>query len=252
MSALRIRTDLNDAITATLNSIADCGTWWTGPQRVSIAQATLGALRCMQQADAVERDIAERDEAEAGSADVTDEITGEHQYAGELSAEIVETIHCITAASGSLSKQWVQGVLEHMEAGAFVELVAVVAVTVTIDTIFRVTGLPMPAFPASRGGKPSRYRPAGLHTDVCWVPTIDPAAVGASEMDLFPGRGRPNVGRPLTMVPDAWRMFDRLNRPAYLPFHVVPNVQYEPHRAISRRQMEMIATRVSAHNECFY
>ena len=57
----------------------------------------------------------------------------------------------------------------------------------------------------------------------------------------------------MSLVPDAVRVMGRLSKVHYLsPGLVAAPDACEPGRAIDRPQIELIAARVSALNECFY
>jgi hypothetical protein len=99
-----------------------------------------------------------------------------------------------------------------------------------------------------------RIRPAAACDEGAWLPSIPSGATGASEADLYGGARRtPNVMRALSLVPDEVRMLRSLAPSHYVPFERVPDAGFTPPgRALSRAQMELIAARVSALNECFY
>ena len=75
------------------------------------------------------------------------------------------------------------------------------------------------------------------------------AAVG-SEADLFDGKMTGNVIRALSLVPDEVRGLNDLNAAQYLPMNKV--MRNDTGRALGRSQIELIAARVAAINECFY
>ena len=76
-------------------------------------------------------------------------------------------------------------------------------------------------------------------------------AVGA-ESDLWPGEVTANVVRALTLIPDALRDWIRVGSAQYLSFEGMQDFVGLDSRSINRMQMELIAGRVSAVNECFY
>ena len=62
----------------------------------------------------------------------------------------------------------------------------------------------------------------------------------------------PNVGRGLSLVPDAVRSARDLMLAHYMKYEQVVT-DWEPRdRPISRSQMELVASRTSAKNDCFY
>ena len=76
-------------------------------------------------------------------------------------------------------------------------------------------------------------------------------AVG-NESGLWPTGRSANVVRALTLVPDALRDWFSLASAQYLSLEGMSNLVRDDNRCINRMQMELIAGRVSAINECFY
>ena len=75
---------------------------------------------------------------------------------------------------------------------------------------------------------------------------------GAFGRELFEGRPLvPNVLRALSLVPDAVRQLKELSTAHYLPIDDVVDPRARG-PVLSRAQMELVAGRVSALNECFY
>jgi hypothetical protein len=58
--------------------------------------------------------------------------------------------------------------------------------------------------------------------------------------------------RALSQVPNAVREWSRLSDAMYLPLHKVVDPSSETERILNRLQIEIVAGRVSSHNECFY
>ena len=62
----------------------------------------------------------------------------------------------------------------------------------------------------------------------------------------------PNVIRALSLVPPDAALAIRQCEAQYIEIPNVIDATYEPGRGLSRAQIELIAGRVSAINECFY
>ena len=62
----------------------------------------------------------------------------------------------------------------------------------------------------------------------------------------------PNVGRGLSLVPDAVRSAKDLMLAHYMRYDQVVTDYDPPDRPINRSQMELVASRTSAKNACFY
>ena len=111
---------------------------------------------------------------------------------------------------------------------------------------------PPRALPDPVPGEPSGYRPACATPGPGWVSTVDAEAASGPEADLYPeGQFIPNVQRAMSLVPDEVRGFFDVMRCHYLPVGAVGDPAAGG-RAISRPQMELLAARVSALNQCLY
>ena len=99
-------------------------------------------------------------------------------------------------------------------------------------------------------GEPRRERPSDLEEIGAWVPVL---ALGSPlTRELFKGAVRvSNVARGLTLNPHLSRDQVMLVQAQYVPLSEVSSVA-ESSRAINRAQIELIASRVSALNQCFY
>ena len=109
---------------------------------------------------------------------------------------------------------------------------------------------PLP-LPAPLPGEPSRHRPAGLRSGIAWVALLAPEDASGPETDLYDAAPAiPNIARALSSVPDHVRLLQLATRSHYLPLSDLANPRKG--RAIDRMQIELVAARVSAINECFY
>ncbi len=236
-----IRPDLPEAYRRTWDWIAGPGCWWTGAERVAIAAAARSARSCAL--------CAERKDALSPNADPV-------PHAGapaELPEEAVDAVHRLVSDPSGLSQTWLEKLLAQgrVSDGHYVELLGIVVCVVSIDGFHRALGLPPEPLPAPLPGEPSRYRPAAATPGVGWVPMIPEGQNRGSEADLYEGRA-PNVLRALSLVPDGVRRMRGLSAAQYVPIHMVPDPHANPGRALSRTQIELVAARVSALNECFY
>ena len=76
-------------------------------------------------------------------------------------------------------------------------------------------------------------------------------AVGA-EADLWKDGRSANVLRALSLVPDAVRGWFGVSGAQYLSMAEIMSPRPETARSLNRMQIEIVAARVSSHNECFY
>ncbi len=240
-SPIPIRDDLPAAHRDAWQWIASPGAWWTGAERVAIAEEVRRAGDCAL--------CRERREALSPMG-----VSGEHDHAGALREAAVDAVHRLVTDASRLSRTWVEKTLAGgLSDGHYVELLGVVVAVVDIDSLHRALGLRLEPLPAPRPGEPTKQRPAGAREGVGWFPTLDKDAATGEYSDLYPKAPQiPNVIRAMSLVPDNVRMLKKLSTAHYVPHTIVAKVAAETGRAISRSQIELIAGRVSARNECFY
>lgn len=242
-TAYEVRPDLRDAHEMAWSHIARPGTWWTGAERVAIADEARAARDCPL--------CAERKAAVSPFA-----VVGEHAGPGVLDPDLVDVIHRIVTDPGRLSRSWLAGVLDGaLDDGRYVELVAVTVFTHAMDLFDIALGREPAPLPAPRSGDPTRERPALAREDGAWVPLIpDGDEGGDAAQEIYQGlRDVPNIGRALSLVPAEVSVLHRMSGPHYMELGNVRDPNYEtPGRALDRLQMELVAARVSRMNDCFY
>ena len=215
------------------------GTWWQADTRGAIAAEARNAQRC----DLCGR----RNEALSPTA-----VEGEHDSVGSLPANMVDLVHRMVTDPARLTRQWFDGVIAGgLSDEEYVEVVSVVAHVVAIDTFARGLGIAPYPIPEPRQGVPSRRRPSGAKDNGSWVATIVPGDHGPEEADLFEGGGSSNIWCALSLVPDEVRSFFDVINSQYLPGWAMSDFEHE-HRALTHPQIELLASRVAALNQCFY
>lgn len=234
-----VREDLRRAQAEHWEHLASPGSWWSGAQRVGIAAESRQALSCEL--------CTQRKSALAPAS-----VPGEHDTLEVLPSNAVEVIHRVRTDPARLSQRWFQGVLRSgLQEGAYVELVGVVTMLAGLDAFARALGIPPFPLPEPRPGDPSGYRPQGTREGIAWVPILLPEEATGPEAHLYEGEPFvPNIMRALSLVPDEVRALRRLSHAHYVPEGKLQDTSYG--RAIDRLQMELVASRVSALNECFY
>lgn len=225
---LPIRPTLRAGHQQALAAIASPGTWWTGEQRVAIVNEARHALDC---------DLCLRRKV-ALSPYQTD---GTHNHATDLPDNLVEVIHRIRTDSGRVTRQWFDKVLATgLSAEAYVETVGLIAMSLVLDTFADGCGNAWLVLPNPVAGDPTRLKNGDVIDAGAWVPLtrveVEDTAFGLPRA--------PNIARAMGLVPGAVADFFGVFRPHY----ALANLEFD----ISRAQVEMIASRVSSHNECFY
>jgi alkylhydroperoxidase family enzyme len=240
-TVIAVRDDIVASQNRAWQSLGAPGTWWTGSERVAIAREVRAARRCAG--------CAERKAALSPYA-----LIAAHDTATDLPPAIVDAVHRVVTDPGRLSRQWADEVMAAGISDAkLVELVSVVCTVMLIDGFARAIGADPSPLPAPAAGNPSRRRPPEAIDEGYFVATI-PYAVGQRpELGLYePNAFVPNVGRGLSLVPDAVRSARDLMLAHYMKYEQVVT-DWEPRdRPITRSQMELVASRTSAKNDCFY
>jgi alkylhydroperoxidase family enzyme len=233
-----VRADLRAAHRRAWERLARPGTWWTGPERLAIAAEVRQAAHCAL--------CRERSKALSPL-----HVAGKHEHLGALSEAAVEVIHQVTRDPARLSKTWFEKTLAGgLSDAQYVEIVGVVVTVVSIDSFCRGIGVPLRPLPEPQPGDPSRYRPPGALPEGAWVPMIRERRARGAEADLYSTFRTGNVIRALSLVPDEVRGLQDLSAAHYLSPEQV--IDLRARRALDRAQIELVAGRVSALNECFY
>ncbi len=235
---LHVREDLEAAHQRAWQHIAAPGTWLDGARRLAIAAEARQAPHCTL--------CTSRQEALSPSA-----VDGTHDSLGDLPQAVVEVIHRIITDPGRLTERWYRQTLDRgVSDTEYVETLGVVAHLVAIDTFARGIDIEAPPLPEPVDGEPSRVRPQGAKAGAAWVPWIAPEDVTAAEADLYGGRPA-HIRWAMSLVPDEVRGFFDLVQHQYLAGEHMRDFSRE-FRAITHAQIELVAARVSALNQCVY
>jgi hypothetical protein len=234
-----VREDLRATHRLLLEAIARPGPWLTGAERVALAAESRHAAHC---ALCLARKQSLSPEQPAG----------EHGRVSELSEALVEMAHRVRSDPQRLSRGWfermlVQGVSE----GIYVEAVGIITFTAGVDYFCRAIGIAPFELPKPVPGAPSGYVPKGLRSGEAWVSMLAPEDASGPEAALYEGIPFvPNIARALSQVPDHARLLQKETRSHYVHLKDLGNPKLG--RDLDRMQIEFVAARVSALNECFY
>lgn len=238
-ASVGMRDDLVAAHQRAWQRLARPGTWWRGEERLAIAAEVRNAPACPL--------CAERKAALSPNM-----VQGSHASVAALPAPAIEAIHRIVTDAPRLTERWYHGLLEDgLSDGHYVELIAVLATTITIDSFTDALGLARHDLPEAEAGAPAGQRPAGAKGGLAWVPTVAPEDVTAAEAGLYDGLAGVNIHRALSLVPDEVKGFFDLDSVHYLPDAKLRDFGAGL-RAIDNAQIELLAARVSAINQCVY
>lgn len=199
------------------------GTWWTGAQRRAIAEAARSAIadgpRPIGAAIPALADL----DSEDGS---------------DISDLVLEVVRRVTSESGRVTAGWAAEAIGLMGPGRYVELVAVVVLIVPVDLFCGLMDRPRQPLPEVVAGEAVGGVPRGVAAGEAYVPWL---------VDGWQG---PNVARAISYVPA-----DNERRMAMVSSMYDGSEFFEmvwSHRSLSRPQIELLAARTSALNECFY
>ncbi len=234
-----VRPDIGEAHAGAWHAIANAGTWWTGAERVAIAAEVRHATNCDF--------CATRKRALSPYT-----VAGTHNSGAGLSAGAIDAVHRIVNDQGRITASFVQSLQPGVSIEQYVELVGVTVLVFSIDEFNRGLGVAPAALPVPVPGEPSHYRPARIDDSTGFVPMVAADGAIGEEADLWPNGRSANVLRALSLVPNAFREWIPVAAAQYLSFADMANFDQPPGRSLHRTQIELVAGRVSAVNECFY
>lgn len=153
-----------------------------------------------------------------------------------LPESVLEAIHRLAIAPGGIDRDFVESIVAAgLSVLAYVELIGITSRLSAVDAFHRTLGLPLEPLPEPEPGKPSRASPpAGARPGRGFVPMV----------------GGTSIVGALSAVPAEMAAQEDIHGPIYLTHVQMSMADFA--RGLHRTQMELIAARVSAVNECFY
>jgi alkylhydroperoxidase family enzyme len=238
-AGVSVRDDLQATHREVLDYLAQPGPWFTGAERLAIASESRHGSRCAL--------------CRARLQSLSPEHpAGEHDRVSDLSEPLIEMAHRIRSDPQRLSRSWFQRALDAgLAEGEYVEAVGVIAFIAGLDYFCRAIGIEPFLLPAPLPGAPTGHRPAGLKQGTAWVAMLAPEDTSGPEADLYGGlKFVPNIARALSQIPGHVRTLRSETRSHYLDLSDLNDMSVG--RDLDRMQIELVAARVSAMNECFY
>ena len=221
--------------------LATPGSWLTGAERIAVAKEVRQVANCKLCAD-------------RKTALSPYQVDGAHDTTSDLPDTVVEVVHRVTSDPGRLTKSWFDGIMQQdLSVECYVEVIGTLGSVLCIDEFCRGLDISLNELPEPAAGEPDHYRPANIRedSDDAWVPMLPNVACSGPEADLWEDR-MGNIVRALSLVPNEVRDMFNLGEAHYLDPEDVWNLTGSPHGTLTRRQMEIVAARVSALNGCFY
>ena len=221
--------------------LASPGCWLTAAQKVAVAMELRHANDC--------------ELCRARKVSLSPyQVPGTHDTVSDDLTEImVEVVHRIVTDPARLTRTWFDGLIaQGLTEEEYVEILGTLVHTLVIDEFCRGLGIQLHDLPVPRAGEPSGYRPEMATSGPgAWVPVLPPVVEQGPEADLWQ-RGA-NIARAMSLVPDEVRTLMDTIACHYIPYQsVMGDWTIFPNGGLNRIQMEVVAARVSSHNECFY
>lgn len=195
------------------------GAWWSGAQRIEIAKEV----------------------RDSNPPLLTERVTDLSRYSNQGTETITPftraVVRKVTYESSSIDRGTFEQIVSELGEDRYAELAAIVTQIVPIYSLSDILQCRREALPRVEAGSTSCERPDHLIDGVGFLPT-------------FPTNGLPNVAVSLSLAQadNARRMM--LVRSMYSGTNFTEMVW--SHRHLSRQQIELVAARTSAINECFY
>lgn len=147
----------------------------------------------------------------------------------------VQAARRLGAHPASIRKSWVEEIVDSgLGYERYVEIVGVVSRAMATDTFMEALGREPAPLPEATPGTPTGDISPGARLGAGWVPMAGAASIALA----------------LSLVPAENAALERLHGPMYLAFEEMSDPAIT--RALTRPQMELVAARTSAINECFY
>lgn len=157
-----------------------------------------------------------------------------HAAAAPANHDLAEAAGIIATRPATIRRRWVAAVAAEIGFAPYVELVGVVSRLSAIDTFHRAIGEPLEPLPEPEPGGPSRVEEHAARQGAAWVPMV----------------GGASITQALSLVDGEAAAQEDMHGPLYLTYEEMAELDHV--RGLSRAQMELVAARTSAINECFY
>ncbi|MGI9607729.1 MAG: hypothetical protein ACR2P0_16490 [Acidimicrobiales bacterium] len=213
-----VPTRIDAAVLDSLNRIAAPGDWWTGEEKLALSALARTAF------------------AERHLAPWLRQSTSESIEKSDLEPEVTRIVTKLAADASQIDGAWAKEATALVGAPAYVEMVSLASTMAVIDAFAEALGRPRADLPDALEGDTARLVPEGVADIGAYVHMTDPWTDA-------------NVGRALTLSPSGNTLYRSL---ALAMYHEGQFYDLDWDRPISRPQAEVVATAVSAANECFY
>ena len=232
-SEFPVRADLEAAHQAQFDRFGQPGTWGSGAQRIAVIAAARQAC--------IDAGVIEASEDVGATSDV------------DLPKVVRDVIATVAVSPKDVDLNFygaaIGGGLTDAE---YTEIVGLVSFICNLDVFARGIGVTPRKLPEPQPGEPSRLRPPEAVQEHAFVPTIPNPPEGGGRAKAMYGSFKPYIMRAMSLVPDEFADHIALERAQYLPLEKIMEFEFDYHDGLTRPQVEVVAGRVSALNDCFY
>jgi hypothetical protein len=153
----------------------------------------------------------------------------------DLPPTATEAVRLLAADPAAARRTWLESLLaDGLDYERYIELLGVVARLVAVDTFSEALGLPLTPLPEPIAGEPTGETDTSARPGKGWVPVV----------------GGTSITQALSLIPPENAELEHFHGPMYLTFQEMSDPAIA--RGLTRPQMELVASRTSAFNECFY
>lgn len=153
----------------------------------------------------------------------------------DLPPTATEAARLLAADPPAARRSWLDSLIAGgLDYERYIELLGVVARLVAVDTFSEALGLSLTPLPEPTGGEPTGLTDTSARPAKGWVPVV----------------GGTSITQALSLIPSENAELERFHGPMYLTFEEMSDPVIA--RGLTRPQMELVASRTSAFNECFY
>jgi len=161
------------------------------------------------------------------------------RFGGEDSPSVLPSVAIEVAATtsawpASIRRTWVEKMAGEIGYHRYVEIVGVTSRLAAVDTFHTGLGVEYEPLPDPESGEPSHSEEPLTRPGAGWVPMV----------------GGASITQALSLVNAESTAQEDMHGPLYLTYEGMAQLDYVG--GLSRAQMELVAARTSAINECFY
>ena len=234
-----VREAIATAHEQTLKSFTSPGNWFSGAERAQIIST------------------ARKARIEAGLQEPRSTEQSNDSNTTALAEAVINLAQKVAVDTKDLTADFYEDTLDAgLTDCEYVETVGLVARSLSVDIFSRGIGVETRALPSIVSGEPSRIRPATATHEKAWADTVPGGSAGGEDAMYIYGTDQaeaaPFIYRSLSLVPDEAKSLISLGAAQYLEIQDFMDLDFSFEPQISRAEVEVVAGRVSAINQCFY